>query len=176
MKLMGINHIKFGPVFEVEHNHLSFKYASFEWALAHSNDSIKNLLNKVPIVGNHKYVVVDVKFHSLSPGQRPALPTWHIDCCSDIKDPRREEVHHIFVTDLPTEFLCDDVVLPYQKCATFPLGNDNLATIPLNTICTYGRIPHRAAITNRPVERTLIRVSETDIIAPKNKVLKPTIT
>lgn len=160
----------------------SIKYGSWNFAYNNTSKYVRSILDKIPIQNNHKSVLVDIKVHTLEIGERPTLPNWHIDCVTNPFDPRPEEVHHIFVAGkCLTEFLEEDIeidISPIDRIANFNkyCEGQKITTIPNRKIVTYGRFPHRGAICNIPETRLLIRVTESDILKPKNQVFEPTKT
>lgn len=180
IKLKSINDIKKTPYKSISNfDTLNFKFATLEWAKKNSNTEICQLLDSMPIEGNHRNTLVDVKIHHLEYNQWPALPHWHLDGTSNYFHKEKEEVNHLYITDsfCPTEFLSEPVLVDIKDENTnFDklLKNCSGAKISANTIYTYGRVPHRATPSMGKCTRLLVRVTETNIIQPKNQVFKPT--
>lgn len=156
----------------------SFKFCSLNWALKNTNSFCANIIKMAPIQGNHKYTIVDVKVHDLQIGVVPALPHWHLDCIGNPLDKRMEELHHLFITEGSlTEFPQNSIeteINPEER--NFVLNH--LPFIPVKIepyrIYSYGRVPHRATPAYKNCKRLLIRVTETNVIAPRNSLFEPT--
>lgn len=156
----------------------NFKYADIDFVRLHTTDYIRSILDGVKLVGNRKNVLVDIKVHELTAGKFPAIPFWHIDSVNNPLHPSEPETHHIFVSGegCLTQFLGAPLTLPIQ--ADSRLNFDLLVpadhptyTVPSCTICTYGRYDlHRCVRATVNEYRLLLRVTETDVISPINKI------
>lgn len=153
-----------------------FKFAEIGFVRQNSNEYVNYVLDNIPIVGNRKHVLVDVKVHHLQEGEYPALKHWHIDCVNNPLSSLREEYNHIFVSGqwCLTEFLAcriDIDITPDQVLNFDSILPDGISTKRIlgNTIYTYGRAVHRAVPSIKDHSRLLIRVSESDQIRPINK-------
>lgn len=180
IKLKSINEIKsisYQPIYDFSTP--CFKGASFDYVLENTNDEIVDLLKCIPLERKHKNILVDVKVHSLKSGEYPALPHWHIDGVSNYFHPEKEEVNHLYITESgsSTEFLTNPELVDIQNENTnFDkiLKHCSGTKINPNTIYTYGRVPHRATPSTQDCVRLLVRVTETNILKPKNQIFKPT--
>jgi hypothetical protein len=158
----------------------TFKHASLERVRAETTDWVRAVLDAVPLRGAHRWVVVDVKVTDLVPGRLPCVPGWHVDAVLDPFHATRPEVHHLLVTGTGclTEFVAAPVELDVRP-ATCPKAfladvNRQLAlldppvrAVPSNTLVEYGRLDlHRGARAVARETRVLVRVTETDLIAP----------
>mgnify|MGYP001626540259 CR=1 FL=1 len=152
-----------------------FKNASFRHVYENSNDYVRYVLDNVPIVGNHKRVLVDVKVHDLNEGDHPCIPGWHCDTAMNVNSSTLPEVHHLFVVgDNRTEFLAepfewnDSVVNQVTIASTIP-EDIKTSIIPNATICRFGRLDfHRGPKATSSCKRLLIRVSETGTASTNN--------
>lgn len=180
--LRGFNHARIGDLQEFPgYPDKSVKYASRNFIGQHFSKEICDLVDKAPLVGNHKNLVIDIKVHDLEPSLVPALPNWHIDSVNHPMDERREEVNHLIVFGrCLTSFLANDLEIDIPEDGRYTnftkeCEGREVATIPHSRYVTYGRLVHRASVSNVVERRLFIRVTETDIISPKNQWLKPTI-
>jgi len=182
--LRGFNHATIGNFQDFPasgYPEKSVKYASRSFVGKHFSPEICGLVDKAPLVGNHKHVVIDIKVHDLEPSVVPALPNWHIDSVNHPCDDRREEVNHLICFGkCLTSFLANDLVVDIPESGYLTKFNNfcngqEVAIIPPSRFITYGRLVHRASVSNVSERRLFIRVTETDIISPKNQWLKPTI-
>jgi hypothetical protein len=128
--------------------------------------------------GGYKNILVDVKTHWLSKGDRPALSNWHFDNIAWDNPAVREENNLLFISGdfCLTEFLAEDQVLQNGRATLKVLNSQDWAAkkIPARTVVRYGRLAHRASVAERTACRLLIRVSETDKTRPQNKRFDPT--
>lgn len=155
--------------------HNSFKYASLDYAYKHTTDEIRHLIDNITLKCNRKNVLIDIKFHSLDEGEYPAIPGWHIDCTNNPLHDSRADIHHIWVHgSCLTEFLKDSIILDVDGVTDFNSKippNTDIFSIKPQTVYTYGRFHiHRAAKSTINQDRLLVRITETDIIRPINKV------
>lgn len=154
----------------------SYKFASMKFVMANSNETVRSILSQIPVAGNHKNVLVDVKVHDLEVGVTPALPHWHFDCVKDPRDESLEEVHHLFITEgCSTEFLGEDTEfdLPYGFNHSI-FNHLNGVKIKPYKVYTYGRHLHRATKAVKKCKRLLIRVTESNLIKPNNRKFEVT--
>lgn len=186
MKVKFCNKVVFGPTlrqhtFE-EIPQESYKFASLKFVRNNCNDYVNYVIDNMPIVGDRRHILVDVKVHNLKKGQIPALPHWHIDCVNRPDNKAREEHNHIFLAgSCMTQFIKDDIELEIDsdrpnydrilESVNFEL--EKRFVIPY-TVCSYGRALHRAKPAVKDETRILIRVTESDIIAPTNSKFSPT--
>jgi len=174
----------------------SYKFASLKYVRNNvRNDYVQYVLDSIPIRGNHKSILVDIKTHHLKAGQIPALPHWHFDCvknplydsCSANRDKMSrflsrsvEEVHHIFISSpyCRTEFLAEsfETDLDPLDGPRFDdkIGDVKGAKIEACRIYSYKRHLHRATPAEQDCTRLLVRVTESDIIKPHNRPFEPT--
>lgn len=158
----------------------TFKLASLERVRGETTDWVRAALDAVALRGLHRWVVVDVKVTEVVPGRCPCLPGWHCDSVLDPFHPSRPEVHHLVVTGTAclTEFVAAPVALDVRP-ATSPKAfladvNRQLAAlgppvraVPSCQVVEYGRFDlHRGARGTARETRLLVRVTETDLIAP----------
>ena len=151
------------------------KYTPAEIVCEHSKE-FANLYSTIPVVGKHKHVLVDVKTCYLRAGQVPAMPWWHIDCVENVFAPGRPEEHWIYISGAgsQTEFALGDFAWPSTR-----RGLQNQAQglptykLPEQMLAHYGRTSvHRATPATTSGTRTLIRVTETDVITPRTRIRK----
>lgn len=158
----------------------NYKYAGFDYVYRNTNDFVRSILDQAPIYGDHRYVLVDVKVQHLTPEKHSCIPGWHLDGPENPLHDSQPEIHHLFVTGGgSTEFIAEPVMLevdPNDKqkdiVARIP---DNVAIIEAeqNAFNTFTRFDfHRGILAKELLTRLLIRVTESDVIRPRNKPSK----
>jgi hypothetical protein len=161
----------------------SFKYASIEYAMKNSNDLVTHIIKQAPLSNKHKRVVVDVKYHYMRRGHYACIPGWHLDGSENTRGlDKKPELHHLFVAGdhALTEFISHPVDIPIPENTKFStiskeVGaaldqlNVGVFQVPNCRFVTYDdKYFHRAgkAVDNGP--RILVRLTETDVIEPRN--------
>lgn len=149
-----------------------FKYADVDFVYPRTNGLVKHIIETAPLTGKFKRVLIDVKVQDLTPEVCSCLPGWHLDgSMQDI------EVHHLCVLNGPqTEF----VNKPLFLSAGYP---NNVKEIPDDVpvrqiregfITTFTSLDfHRGVYATKPTRRLLVRLTETDVILPRNKPQPP---
>jgi hypothetical protein len=145
---------------------------------------VRQVLDRVQLEGERRFVIVDLRLSWIERGKRPGLLGWHMDTVSDPAHPTPPEVHHLFVTGTAslTEFLAEpvrlDVPLGLSPRATMraidSMLEKEVATlrVPSCQIVTYGRFHlHRATPGLHEERRMLLRVTETDVLRPCNRMV-----
>ena len=165
------------------------KYADYNYAMdvCHS-DLVRLILRSAPIEGNHKNILVDIKVHDLKKDEFACLPGWHLDGSNNPKGfEKKSELHHLFVASrfALTEFLDTPLDVPIDPNWTFAERSQKLGMLlnemelPIFTIpnCRYVTYDdsffHRGKQATGDELRLLVRVTETDIIEPQNRVYTP---
>ncbi|MDF1665219.1 MAG: hypothetical protein P1V97_25880 [Planctomycetota bacterium] len=161
-----------------------FKYACLDFARPYLTEYVREMIDKAPISGGFRHVLLDVKVHDLRPGQYPCLPGWHCDGFIDPRQESRGERHHLFVSGQGalTEFLDRKVEL------TVPPGlrgkallhsfrkqlrslNWDAHSIPSCQWVQFGRRDfHRGPRAKRAERRLLIRITESDVLRPNKRI------
>jgi hypothetical protein len=166
------------------------KYADFTYARMACNSSlVRYLLDSAPIVGRHKRVLVDIKVHDLKEGEYTCMPGWHLDGSVNIHGADKQpELHHLFIAgpSARTEFLDIPIELPIdpkwdfaQKSRLIGAQLDKMKGLPVFTApnCEFVTYDdsyfHRGTAAQQPCVRLLVRVTETDVILPQNKINIP---
>jgi hypothetical protein len=165
---------------DFEYPTVNWKYASLEYVLKHrsTNETLRYIISQCPIRKQHKRVLIDVKVQNLVPSKTSCIPGWHLDGPENPLHPSRPEVHHLYIHEKggETEFIAD----------SFELGIDGgmkqheiVKMIPENVSVTksvagcftsFTRFDfHRGINVKKPMKRLLIRLTETDLILPRNK-------
>lgn len=159
-----------------------FKNAAIEYVLRNTTDYVRSVINSIQLQNQHRFVVVDVKVHDIEVNKYPCIPGWHCDTVIDPRHPTTPENHNIFVTGHAslTEFIGQPITLMLDLqgnplLSSFRRQIDDLkpaiTKIPSCQVVKYGRYDfHRGSIGLANEKRLLIRVSETDITAPNNKL------
>lgn len=181
--LKSIEDVKVGQEINqpTEFPDLSYKFASYNFVMNNSSDYIRYVIKNMPIVGDRKNILVDIKVHNLEAGIYPALKHAHIDVAYNPFYKGREEHHHLFVSGFGcrTEFLKNRIKVDIDPDK--PIDFDKLLgpqiefkKIDGGRIYSYGRTVHRASCSEETFTRLLVRVTETDNIKPNNKIFSPT--
>ena len=168
--------------------------ASYDDAFRFGGDLTRAALQAIQLVGDRKNVVVDVKTHMLMPGMIPAIPGWHTDGVPrggsmspakgapriDMQEEAESPRYHLLVVggDCPTRFL-------KNRQVGLNIGEGNLyeevseqVIAGLDFLESYdapnGQVVvwdwwelHTAQQARAPGWRYLIRVTETDYLAPE---------
>jgi hypothetical protein len=179
LKQPGISQIEHVPC---------FKYADYDYVYDRcDNDYVRHVLDNIPIYGEHKRVLIDVKVHDLKRGEVPCVPGWHLDGSINPQNlPKRPETFTLFVTGLcaRTEFIDQSLKINVEdswnfatmnrKCARMIPESVDVWTLPSCQFATYGdHYFHRGPVARRDERRLLVRTTETDIIRPKNSIYTP---
>jgi hypothetical protein len=167
----------------------SVKYADYRYAMdACRSDLVRNILRFAPIEGNHKNILVDIKVHDLGKGEFACVPGWHLDGSNNPNNlEKKPELHHLFVASrfALTEFLDTPLDIPIDPSWTFAERSQKIGILlnemelPVFTIpnCLYVTYDdsffHRGKQATGDELRLLVRVTETDIIEPQNRVYTP---
>lgn len=182
---------------EVENTPGLFR-ASLDDALLYGGDAVRKALSTIELIGDKKFVSVDVKVHMLMPGMIPAIPGWHTDgiprnpdgspsgsmlpYCPNM-DGLSSPHFHLFVAGdcSPTQFLSQRSIgleVPDEPTNDlYSAINEQVADL---TILKREDIPegvwwgwdwfelHRAQPAIKRGWRMLIRVTESDFLAPED--------
>lgn len=160
---------------------IDWKYAPIDLVRETACPLVQAVLDQAPIRGQHRHVLVDVKVQNLRPELCSCIPGWHLDGPGLPNHPSRPEIHHLFVYGgAPTEFVCESLLLP---CRDWMTPKNFASQVPawvsarpivVGTINTFTRFDfHRGVHADRPLTRLLIRVTETDVIRPVKRPVKP---
>lgn len=136
---------------------------------------VKPLLDEVELVGGYKFIAYTLKVQGLDKHDYTCLPGWHTDTINDFSSEaasKRPEVHHILVSDLaPTEFIITELELEAKKLKEqlFEIARYEYQYRSIEPWIwhTYTRFNfHRGSQAEHTGKRMMLRVSETDVIAP----------
>lgn len=168
---------------------ICFKYADIDFARERCHSHlVRRILEDAPIVGRHKRVLVDIKMHNLRPGFYPCKPGFHLDGSSNHKGvDKQPELHHLFVASVSsrTEFLDDPAMVELDPSWDFATRSRKIGvildemnpptfTIPNCRFVTYDDTYfHRCVQVKTNEKRLLVRVTETDVIDPRNHPYEP---
>lgn len=165
----------------------AFKYADFFYAKNLSCDYVKMIASEMEkhVLGEHKYVLLDVKVCEIKAGKIPAYGFWHTDCTLDMRHKEKEEHHVIFVSGAGsrTEFISSDIDVDfsgvdlkrwspeYESRITKAISDQSAKILKIDerTLYSYGRDIHRATPALFDETRILVRMTETNIVYPKSK-------
>jgi hypothetical protein len=164
-----------------EYPTVNWKYASAEWVLSQSestNNTLRDIIQQCPIVGNHKRILLDVKVQHLVPSKTSCIPGWHLDGPGNPLHPSLPEVHHLYIHEEggETEFIDEQFDLEIddtmQQRDIVRLIPDDLKVTKARAgfFTTFTRYDfHRGINVVKPMKRLLVRLTETDVILPNNK-------
>lgn len=179
---------------ELNSVHSCFKYAGIDFVktVYANHPYISLVLNSAPIKHQHKYVLVDLKLHKLAKGQYPCIPGWHLDGSENkLNLPKKRENFALFVTGFHalTQFVQNSFIYNVDDVCSFSrlskqVGDyaksaeqDGLVkrwTIPSCTFAMYDdTYLHTCVETEQDEVRLLIRITESDIIQPRNTRFDP---
>lgn len=159
-----------------------WKYADVQFVYPRTNDLVRQIIDKAPLAGHFKRVLIDVKVQDLTPDIFSCIPGWHIDGAFPIDgiDPDR---HHLFVMNGPlTEFIAEPVTCEIER----PVNMANIlrqiprdvkvSTCAPNAITTFTSYDfHRGVKTDKPTRRLLVRLTETNTVLANNKPKAPSL-
>ncbi len=155
------------------------KTAAFENLHSNGPSDLRNLLDQVPLMNNHKYITVNMEVQLLLP-ELTAAPrsNWHFDAMSF--RPEEESNCHLLVSECysRTEFLDQEIYLSEYDEDSSPLDveiymNKNLDLVtprkmPSNRFITFSDIHlHRPVRADRTEFRFMLRVLESDYLKPR---------
>lgn len=168
-----------------------FKYADYNFAYQNSTPIVRNILDMCPVVqtifpiSKNIKTLVDVKIHSLSEGECPCIPGWHID---GHPNPFKydKSYYHLFLIgpeDTRTLFIDHPVELDVEEGNDEQLPNsyvEQLKNIPVKSIhlpenvwCSYTNTDfHSGPYFASKSDRLLVRVAQTTHILPRNVIVK----
>lgn len=150
-------------------NQESFKYADFNFAYSKSSKVVQNILDSFKYENNHKYKLVDVKYLFLEKGWASCMLGWHIDVTTNVNHKEPKDIHHLYFSgaEANTIFLNKDINFDQ------PITDDLIFVAPENTYIKYSRLHlHSASTAKISGYRLIVRVTETNIIKPINKIIK----
>jgi hypothetical protein len=148
---------------------------------------LKSFFNTAPIVGDRKYVLVDIKRGLVKEGRSTCkLKNWHLDSTATLSfAPFKNSRFHIMEWGgLPTQFIGNPINykglpnLNQVNYCKYVLSNyiQSIHNIPEYCWNTYHETDwHRGPIAKQDTYRTFIRIVETDYLRPqgiKSKVIK----
>ena len=155
----------------------SMKYASLGFALSHSTPTVQSIVRTLMRhrLGGHKRTVIDIRWWPmLYPGQVCALLGWHTDVTPRDDAEGRPERHSMVAWGgSQTRFLRRDVTADSVRYS-HDSGPTDPWFLPMNRageVIAYGRDHlHTAWVVEDPSPRLLIRMTETDLVDPRNRL------
>lgn len=144
-----------------------YKYADVDYVYPRTNGLVKTIIETAPITGRFKRVLIDIKVQDLNPEICSCLPGWHLDGSM-----QEIEVHHLCVLNGPqTEFINQPLFLDHRHDIPDDVA---VTTSREGFITTFTSLDfHRGVYATRPTRRLLVRLTETNIILPRNKPQAP---
>lgn len=182
--------LRFGAPFpqpgEADFPSCGFDHSSLAFVRERATPYVQRVLDAALLESQHRHVVVDVRVVRIERGKRPGIRGWHMDTVGDPWHASRPEVHHLFVSGTAslTEFLAAPTELDVPRgLAPHDLMrwlDDELRArepatvrIPSCTLVSYGRLDlHRATPGLADARRLLVRVTETDVLRPRDRVTR----
>jgi hypothetical protein len=164
-----------------EYPTVNWKYASAKWILSHAestNNTLKDIILQCPIVGNHKRILIDVKVQDLVPEKTSCIPGWHLDGPENPLHDSKPEIHHLYIHEEggETEFISDEIELKIdngmsqKEIVDMIPKNASITKSVAGCFTTFTRFDfHRGINVEKPMRRLLVRLTETDVIIPRNK-------
>lgn len=149
-----------------------FKYADAEHVYRRTNPLVQHIIECAPLTNRFKRVLIDIKVQDLHPEICSCLPGWHLDGSM-----QEIEVHHLCVLNGPqTEFINEPLHLPgiYPDIVQMIPASAAVVSTREGFITTYTSMDfHRGVYATKPTRRLLVRLTETNIIQPRNKPQPP---
>lgn len=149
-----------------------FKYADVDFVYPRTSGLVKHIIETTPFTGRFKRVLIDVKVQDLTPDIYSCIPGWHLDGSM-----REIEYHHLVVLNGPqTEFIDEPLHLPteYPHCVRLIPQDVKVTTAREGFITSFtSKDFHRGVRAEQPTRRLLVRLTETNVILPRNKPQPP---
>lgn len=144
-----------------------FKYADVDHVYPRTSWVVQQIIETAPITGRFKRVLIDVKVQDLHPELCSCIPGWHLDGSM-----REIEVHHLYVLNGPqTEFVDEPMFLDRRHLIP---DDVKITTAREGFITTFTSLDfHRGVYATKPTRRLLVRLTETNIIRPRNNPQPP---
>jgi hypothetical protein len=163
-----------------EYPTVNWKYASLEHVLEHpsTNQTLRDIIFQCPVMNQHKRVLIDVKVQNLFPSKTSCIPGWHLDGPENPLHPSRPELHHLYIHEKggETEFIADsfelaiDSNMKQREIVKLIPENVSVTKSVAGCFATFTRFDfHRGINVKKPMKRLLVRLTETDLILPRNK-------
>lgn len=162
-----------------------FHHSRLDFVREHATDYVRRVLDSIALDGERRHVSVEVRLARIERGRVPGLPGWHIDTVGDPCHPTPPEVHHLFVTgtaSLP-EFASGPLELELSRglgphalmrALSDEVDRRGVAAVPVPScqVVSYGRLDlHRPTPGRHEERRLLIRVTESDVLRPYDRVV-----
>ena len=162
----------------------SIEYCKHDWKYADAGfvyeglpKSLQQIVDQAPLVGGYKRTLIDMKVQDLVPTTTSCIAGWHLDGPSNPMHDSRGETHHLFIHGGgATEFVDQSLMIRVtpdmnQRDLVAQIPEDvAVMAIPEDSFNTFTRWDfHRGINVDKPTRRLLIRLTETDIVLPRNK-------
>ena len=132
-------------------NKIKLKYSSLRFAEKIMPHDLFGLIELCKLEGGRKRVLIDYKVQNLIKGMHTCISGWHRDTICDV-----DAVHHLYIIGQPT--------------TEFKINN-SAVSIPEQQWYKYTNDLHRGPLVKKDCERTLIRITETNLVMPRNSIL-----
>ncbi|SCW95369.1 hypothetical protein [Ancylobacter rudongensis] len=157
-----------------------WKYADVEFVYPRTTDLVRTVIDRAPITGKFKRVLIDVKVQDLTPEFCSCIPGWHLDGAFP-KPGALPDHHHLFVMNGPlTEFIDEPVACEVSYPVDMPAilrqipRNVRIGTCAPNAITTFTSYDfHRGVTASAPTRRLLVRLTETNTVFARNTPKAP---
>ena len=165
-----------------------FKYADFNFVRERSIPLVQKILDTCPLrYDGFERFLVDIKLHSLDKGECPCLFGWHLDGHPNPWHYDVPALYHLFLvgpmhsrtiflkhpTELDVLDSEDPKKISENYCRQLADMKPDYYHAPENTWVTFTSEDfHSGPVFNKPANRVLLRVAETNWIVPRNKVVK----
>ena len=144
-----------------------------------TSDFVRAIIDQVPLIGEHKSVLLTLKLQSLSAGSFSDTRTWHCDGWGRRRSPEnqtRPEYNHLFILGgAPVEFVARPTQLRWMRGYSIDrlwkqiqdkdYGDLPARAVRIGVFNTYDCFDLKRGVkAKEPLTRLLIRVTETDAI------------
>lgn len=148
-----------------------WKYADVEHVYPRTSTLVRAIIDATPLQGGFRNTLIDVKVQDLTPEICSCLPGWHLDGV-----PFSTDLHHLCVLNGPlTEFVAEPIQITNLNLLQSQVPQSvRVRSIEPEAITTFtSHDLHRGVHATEPTRRLLVRLTETNLIQPRNKPHKP---
>ncbi len=165
---------------------VGWRNAPIEHVYEQTSTFVQSVLDQVPLIGEHKHVLVTLKLQQLEANSFTDVRAWHCDGWGKRRTPDpqdRPEYNHLFILGgAPVEFMVDPIRLRWLRGYSLKrfwgqlTDYQTLASRPvrLGVFNTYDCFDLKRGVkTRNALTRLLIRVTETDNISENCDPVEP---
>jgi len=160
--------------------------APIEHVYDQTSPFVRNIIDQVPLMGEHKRVLFTLKLQRLSVGSFSDVRAWHCDGWGRRRSPdiqTRPEYNHLFILGgAAVEFMADPISLRWMRGYSIDRlwrqldDHRDLPThaVRLGVFNTYDCFDFKRGVkATESLTRLLIRVTETDTISANSDPVEP---